>query len=197
MRLICPVCGALCSAEAWQNDATCRTFIDLLVKFPNDIRSLVLPYLGLFRTGKSGLTWSRAYRVIADLHTLTASGNVQWEGGETRPAPASLWAAAIDAVLVRRPKALQNHNYLRHVAWEMAAPIAARRERDIEAERRGKTDDGRRMTDERDPGSGLVLPHASGGNARPDPTELDGPLNDDERAEVQRALKEFTERFGR
>jgi len=221
MRLICPVCGAMCSAEAWQNDATCRTFIDLLLRFSGEVRNLVLPYLGLFRTGKSGLTWSRAYRLVSDLHTLMGSGNVQWEGGELRPAPASLWASSIDAVLMRRPKALQNHNYLRHVAWELAAPIAARREREVEAERRATKGEGRGTWDEgrgtkgateggfsnpphapgsglaHAPGSGLVLPHDSSGNARPDPTDPDRPLNDEERAEVQRKLKEFTERFGR
>lgn len=170
MRLICPACGAMCSAEGWQNDAVARSTLDCLLRFPNEVRSLVLPYLGLFRTGKSGLTWPRAYRLAADLLNLVEKGSIAWDGAEERPAPPILWQQAIDAVMLRRPKALANHNYLRHTAWEMASPLAARREREQEAELRGRD---------------YTVP-------RKEET-----VSEEERAAVQRQLKEFSERFGR
>lgn len=138
MRLICPACGAIWSAEAGANDASCRTFMGVLVKLPGQVRDLALPYLGLFRQGAKGLSWQRALRVIADLNTMIEAGTVQWEGGESRPAPPELWARAIDAVLSRRPTALTNHNYLRHTAWEMARGMAAEYERQRERAARGR-----------------------------------------------------------
>lgn len=139
MRLVCPACGAVASAEAWANDATAREFQDVAMKMPGPVQHLVLPYLGLFRSGKGGLSWSRALRILRDLRDLVEPGSVHWEGAETRPAPAHLWAQALDAVLARRPKALTNHNYLRHTAWEMAGGLAADAESGIERRRRAKS----------------------------------------------------------
>ena len=111
------------------------------------MRDRVLPYLGLFRRaggrggetsacGSRGLAWPRALRILTDLAALVGSETVHWEGGEDRPCPPHLWAAALDAVLERRPKALENHNYLRRVAWELAEKTACHAERDRETQRR-------------------------------------------------------------
>ena len=57
MRLICPSCGAIASAEAWQNDSHCRYFYEALVQLPPPVLSRTLPYLGLFRQGGKALPW--------------------------------------------------------------------------------------------------------------------------------------------
>lgn len=147
MRLTCPCCGAQVSAEAWQNDVTVRQFIAALERLPDRVRDRALPYLGLFRRaggreasasacGSKGLAWPRALRILIDLGSMVEAGSVHWEGGEERPCSGGLWAQALDAVLERRPKALENHNYLRRVAWELAGPLASRSERDRETQRR-------------------------------------------------------------
>jgi len=50
----------------------------------------------------------------------------------------------MEATVASGPKGLKNHNYLRHVAWELAAELAARAETDREEarRRRGRDEDG-------------------------------------------------------
>lgn len=179
MRLTCPCCGAQVSAEAWQNDVTVRQFLAALEKLPGRVRDLALPYLGLFRRaggregsacGSRGLAWPRALRLLLDLAALVDPGTVHWEGGEERPAPPYLWADALDAVLARRPKALENHNYLRRVAWEMAERLAGQAERAREDARR-QADGGRKAVDT--PLGAEVCVHAAGPDEKPlSPEEL-------------------------
>lgn len=133
MRLICPSCGAAASAEAWQNDSTCRYFFEALVQLPAPVLSRALPYLGLFRQGGKSLPWRRAFTIVRSLKELVEPGTVHWQGGETRPITAQIWGDAMEAALAAGPKGLKNHNYLRHVAWEMAAELAAKTEADREA----------------------------------------------------------------
>lgn len=120
MRLICPSCGAIASAEAWANDPACRQTLDLLMKLPPAVASRTLPYLGLFRQGLRGLTWSRALKLVEELAAMVGAATLAWDGKEPRVVSPDAWARAIDSVLARRPEALQNHNYLRHAAYETA-----------------------------------------------------------------------------
>ena len=96
------------------------------------------------------------------------AGSVQWDGREARPAPPQLWAQAMNAVLERRPTALNNHNYLRHVAWQLAEGLAARTERDRAVRRES-------MSDLR--------------------VDVSPEVSEEERAEVLRRLKEFSKGF--
>lgn len=191
MRLICPSCGAIASAEAWENDAAARQALDVVTRLPGVVQSRVLPYLGLFRQGGRGLTWTRALRLLQQLQDMVESGTVRWEGGELRPCPPTVWAAALDAVLARRPKGLKNHNYLRHVAWEMAAGQAAREERAAERHRLGRahvpesTEGADRPPGRQDAG---VLP------AGTPECEEDRPATEEERRAVLEMLKAFSER---
>ncbi|NPU84395.1 MAG: hypothetical protein HPY65_07885 [Syntrophaceae bacterium] len=139
MRLVCPSCGAVASAEAWQNDTFCRNTFDALVKLPPPVLRQALAYLGLFRQGTKALPWRRAQAIIRNLNDLVETGNVHWQGGETRPCPPEIWGKAMEATLQSGPKGLKNNNYLRHVAWEMAAGVAAKAEVEREAARRGIT----------------------------------------------------------
>lgn len=193
MRLTCPCCGAQVSAEAWQNDVTVRQCLATLERLPGRVRDLALPYLGLFRRaggrageksacGSRGLAWPRALRLLTDLAALVEPGTVHWEGGEERPCPPHVWAAAMDAVLARRPRALDNHNYLRRVAWEMAEAVASRAERDREAQRRQSV--------RSDPPA--ATPEAGGPDADPD----ERPLTPEESREFWAGLKEALGKIG-
>jgi hypothetical protein len=193
MKLVCPCCGAVASAEAWENDAAARQALDLVTRLPGMVQSRVLPYLGLFRQGGRGLTWTRALRLLQEVHDMVEAGTVRWEGAEERPCPPTVWAAALDAVLARRPSGLKNHNYLRHVAWETAAGDAARAESDRERDRAHRMWSGRRPADAAGP--------AATGSADQTPTvgdhgHSDRPATEEERQEMQRMLREFLDRFG-
>jgi hypothetical protein len=157
------------SLEAWANDPAWRQFADLLIKVPGSLQDRVIPYLGLFRQGERGLTPVRAARVLQQLVGILEPGTIRWEGGEERPCPHHVWAEALDATLQRRPKGLKNHNYLRHVAWEMAAPHAAKAERDRE--------------------------RSLAGREHVQPAEPQ--MTDEEKAALDAQFKAFWERFGR
>ena len=147
MRLVCPSCGAVASAEAWQNDSAIRYTFEALVQLPSPVLRQSLSYLGLFRQGTKALPWRRALTIARSLKDLVEAGSVHWQGGETRPCTAEIWGKAMEATLSSGPKGLKNHNYLRHVAWELAAELAARAEADREAARQRR----RKDTDEEPP----------------------------------------------
>jgi hypothetical protein len=127
------------SAEAWLNDSTIRNFFEVVVTLPSPVQARTLHYLALFRQGAKALPWRRALTLAKALRDLTQSETVHWQGGETRPITPDIWGQAMEATIVSGPKNLKNHNYLRHVAWEMAAEGAARAEASIETARRNRT----------------------------------------------------------
>lgn len=136
MRLVCPSCGATASAEAWNNDAAIRYTLDALLQLPTPVRLQALAYLGLFRQGTKALPWRRALTIARSLKDLVETGTVHWQGGETRPCNAEIWGKAMEATLASGPKGLKNHNYMRKCAWDLAADLAAKAEKDREEKRR-------------------------------------------------------------
>lgn len=141
MRLVCPSCGATASAEAWHNDAAIRYTIDALIVLPTPVRLQALAYLGLFRQGTKALPWRRALLIVRSLKDLVETGTVHWQGGETRPVNAEIWGKAMEATIASGPKGLRNHNYLRKCAWDLAAEMAAKTERDRETNRQKRRAD--------------------------------------------------------
>ena len=171
MRLVCPSCGAIHSFEAWANDPEVRRFVADFMRLPSVVQPRVGAYLSCFRKGDKGLRWPIARKVLAGLLDLVGSGRVSWERSELRPAPPELWAEALDAVIARDKRGFTNHNYLRHTAFEMAGSLAAQEERQAEATKQHRDYIGPALKDEK-------------------------AVSEEERAEVARALREFTERFG-
>ena len=145
MHLVCPSCGAVASAEAWMNDAMVRNFLEAVIKLSGAVQIRTLHYLGLFRQGGKALPWRRALTLAKSLLELTGKDTVHWQGGETRPITPEIWGQAMEATITSSPRGLKNHNYLRHVAWEMAAEFAAKSERAREESRQRRAkevDDG-------------------------------------------------------
>lgn len=122
------------------NDSIIRNFFEVVTKLPSPVQTRTLHYLGLFRQGGKALPWRRALTLAKGLGDLTENETVHWQGGETRPATPELWGRAMEATITSGPKGLKNHNYLRHVAWELAVELAAKAEKDREAarQRRGR-----------------------------------------------------------
>jgi hypothetical protein len=131
MKLICPSCGAVAGADAWENDAAAREMLKAACELPSGLQPVLLGYLSLFRPGKSALSWKKALRVTRDLAALVAAGHVQVQGKVSRPCPVRIWATAIEQMVERRGSLqlpLPNHNYLRQIAWSLADAADARNE---------------------------------------------------------------------
>lgn len=190
MRLTCPSCGGSASFEAWQNDAACRSFCQVLVGLPGPVQARAVEYVGLFRPASGiGLTWKKALKILSELNEIVNTGVIQWDGGELRPAPVGVWAAAIEAVIARRPEALKNHNYLRHTAWSMAekhAREAERRNEEISRHRRPTPP----VTSQSNSAVPSILPAASASEAKPQYTE-------EQRQLGLKRIREFQESMGR
>lgn len=139
MRLICPSCGAVASAEAWMNDSIIRNFFEAALKLTPPVQVRALSYLGLFRQGGKALPWRRALTLVKSLRDLTEQETVHWQGGETRPATPDLWGRAMEATITGNPKGLRNHNYMRKCAYDLAEDLAAKAEEDREASLRKRT----------------------------------------------------------
>jgi hypothetical protein len=144
MKLICPSCGAQCSAECFANDADARATFAALTKIPAPVLDAgILNYLALFRpvgTGRA-LQWRRALGLISDLAALVSTGSVQCGRAVARPCPPSVWGQAIAKMIANPPKQLpmKNHNYLVAVAYEIADERDRKREAtEIKSIRRGE-----------------------------------------------------------
>lgn len=123
MKLICPGCGSVASAETWLNDALCRDTMLAVVKLPAPLPSVTLGYMSLFRPGKRALTWKKAKRLAEEIAALVAAGHIQVQGKVARPCPPRIWAMAMEQMMERRNSLrlpMPNHNYLRQIAWELA-----------------------------------------------------------------------------
>lgn len=123
MKMVCPSCGAVHSAEAWQNDADARQCLRIIGELPHDVSRRALPYLALFRplSGR-GLAWSKALRVLSELQEHVSRSYVQWENKVARPNSAQAWGEAMERVIARPPKKLplSSHGYLRSIAYDIA-----------------------------------------------------------------------------
>jgi len=140
VRLTCPACGAVSSAEAWMNDADARAALRIVAELPWSVSRIVLSYLALFRTPGKGLKWTRALKLLADLDALMKASHVQWEQRPARANSAEAWGKAMERIIEHPPKTLplKNHNYLRAVAWEIADDIDKQLEKKrIQAEQTG------------------------------------------------------------
>ena len=116
MRLTGPCCGAQNSLEALLNDAAARQAVAAALALPG-LGDRLVRYLGLFRAPKHGLTWDRAARLLEELNTALAAGQIT-RHGQDWPAPLDYWKSALDQVLDARPSLtlpLKTHGYLYEV----------------------------------------------------------------------------------
>lgn len=119
-------------------DAEARQALMMAAEMPADIGPLVLRYLGLFRPRARSLAWSRALRLMTDIHEWLRTGRIRRRGRDWQVTADSLrWA--LEEVLRRRDKLelpLEDHAYLLEVLASAADRSEARAEAQREAERR-------------------------------------------------------------
>ncbi len=155
MRLICPSCGALHSAEAWVNDADARQCLRQLAELPGPVAGLALSYLSLFRSQSSGrgLKWGKALRLLHELAGEIKLPHIQWDNKPARPNCSAAWAQALERIIARPPRRLPltSHGYLKSITYEIADEMDRSAEvRRNQAERSG--DAARDRNDDWQPG---------------------------------------------
>lgn len=123
MKLICPGCGAIASAESWSNDADCREMLLVIAMLPSPLPKTTLGYLSLFRPGTRALGWKKALRLAREIDQLTGKGFVSVQGRVDRNCAAAIWARAMEQMVEQRTSLslpMSNHNYLKKVAYDLA-----------------------------------------------------------------------------
>ncbi len=122
MKLICPSCGAVHSAEAWQNDPVARQCLKLVSEMPHAVGSRCFAYLALFRKQGNSLRWKTVLNLLFDLKTRASKPYVQWKGQVARPSSAAIWGQAMDRVIENPPPSLplKTHGYLRSAVYDIA-----------------------------------------------------------------------------
>lgn len=141
MRLICPSCGAIHSAESWMNDSLTRQCLIIVAGLPWEVSRRCLSYLALFRPVTRGLAWSKALRLLSELQDLVRAPQIQWERKAARPNSVTAWGLAMERMIEKPPKRLPvtSHGYLRSVAYEIADDMDKTAERRRPVERRQDT----------------------------------------------------------
>ena len=130
MKLICPSCGAVHSAEAWQNDPIARQCLLLACEMPHDVGSRCFAYLSLFRPEGRSLQWKKVLRLLSELKELSGMSHIQWDKKVARPNSANAWGMAMERVIECPPRRLplKSHGYLRAIAYEIADDIDRKKE---------------------------------------------------------------------
>jgi hypothetical protein len=133
MKLVCPSCGAIASANSWMNDELCRETLAKIAALPSPLPKASLGYLGLFRPGQNGLTWKKALRLAEEIAAIASKGFVHVQGKIDHNCPPRIWAQAMEQMVERRNSLslpLPNgHVYLCKVAWDLANQEDAANER--------------------------------------------------------------------
>lgn len=125
MRLVCPCCGGIFSAEAGTSDAHCRQVFRLLAELPTSVSKPVMHYLAMFRNpdpGSRGLRWDKVSRLLAEVSTLAREATIAWQAKPARPNRPEFWGRAMERMVEQPPRRLplKSHGYLNAIAYEIA-----------------------------------------------------------------------------
>lgn len=132
MKLRCPSCGAICSADSFLNDANARETFAIICRLPAPVPKVLLNYLSLFRPVKGTLSWKKTLRLAGEIEVLVTKGYVSRKGLPDRNCPARIWARAMEQMVEQRSfltLPMPNHNYLKKVAYDMADQADSKNER--------------------------------------------------------------------
>jgi hypothetical protein len=127
MRLTCPSCAAVHSAEAWANDPQARQCLLLVGELPAEVSRRVLQYLALFRnrSTRRAVSWPKALGLMGTLKDMITDPYIQWDREPARPNSPKAWADAMERMIQHPPRnlPLKNHNYLKRTAYEIANEV--------------------------------------------------------------------------
>lgn len=134
---VCPSCGLKADLEVFAAQAEVRQALAAALLLPAPLGRRALAYLRLFAPETKALSLAKAGRLLAELQTAVASGQVRRHGMD-RAAPLALWESALDSLADRPPEGLplRDHAYLFQTVWNLSEQAAARREQAGEDARR-------------------------------------------------------------
>lgn len=120
----CPDCGGARPLADYLADADARVALVAALACPAELARLIVPYLALHAPPSRRVQMRKLARLISDLTALISAGTVT-RHGDSRPAPHTLWQAAIEQVLTVRDAGtltlpLDGHGYLTAVAHGLA-----------------------------------------------------------------------------
>lgn len=123
MRLICPSCGAVASADTFHNDDMCRATLAKVAALPGPLPQAALGYLSLFRSGTSrALSWKKALRLVAEVEAMVGKGYVHVQGRVDKNCTPASWARGMEQMVEQRHALrlpMESHVYLEKVVWDL------------------------------------------------------------------------------
>lgn len=131
IEITCPNCAIKFPMIAGMNDAAARQVAELMGHVPPKVAPLLLEYISMFKPPKSGLSWTRARKLLTELVNDIRAGQIT-RSGATWPAPPDAWQAALQECIDRRHKftlPLNSHGYLYEILASSAEKAGIQKER--------------------------------------------------------------------
>lgn len=153
MKCCCPECGFVGSMTAFAGEADARECMRLALQMPRPLADSLMRYLSLFRPPKRALSWSRALKLMQQLHHDIERGFVTRHGRDWS-APQDVWQSSLATMLEQRDKLtlpLRDHSYLYEIISRGANRGEAQAEQQREDARRRRQDHRKPVTPYDDP----------------------------------------------
>ena len=120
----CPNCGAANSLDSLVSDAEAAEVLKMLLELDADIGKAAIRYIGLFRPGKSQLSWGRTAKLLNELLPMIKAQEAARDG-VCFPAPAEAWIHGFNETVNARDQGrlklpLKSHGYLLEIVsqWQ-------------------------------------------------------------------------------
>lgn len=112
----CPNCGAANSLDSLVSDAEAAEVLKMLLELDADIGKAAIRYIGLFRPGKSQLSWGRTAKLLSELLPMIKAQEAARDG-VCFPAPTEAWIHGFNETVNARDQGrlktpLKSHGYL-------------------------------------------------------------------------------------
>ena len=112
----CPNCGTTNSLDSLISDAEAAEVLKMLLELDADIGKAAIRYIGLFRPGKSQLSWGRTAKLLKELLPQMQTATIERDG-TAYAAPMEAWLYGLHEVLAARETGrlktpLKSHGYL-------------------------------------------------------------------------------------
>ena len=112
----CPNCGAANSLDSLVSDAEAAEVLKMLLELDADIGKAAIRYIGLFRPGKSQLSWGRTAKLLNELLPMIKAQEAVRDG-VCFPAPTEAWIHGFNETVNARDQGrlktpLKSHGYL-------------------------------------------------------------------------------------
>ena len=104
----CPNCGAANSLDSLVGDAEAAEVLKMLLELDADIGKAAIRYIGLFRPGKSQLSWGRTAKLLKELLPQIQTATIE-RNGTTYAAPMEAWLYSFQEILVAREAGRLKH----------------------------------------------------------------------------------------